>query len=235
MMKPKYRYTYRLTRQSDQAFYIGSRSAASCPPEEDFGTHYFTSGDLQEEFRANPEQFTWTILSEDYANNVSMLEDEARLILKSWDEPGRMNRTAHPLVFEMDAVWREKHAEANRRKAQDPKWRKKNAEAGRRNAQDPEWRRKNAEAMRRLAQDPEWRKNAAKAGRRRAQDPVWRKNTAEGTRRRSQNPVWRESLTAALRKNWQDPEYRKMMSKAFTKREARKRAARQANENTLCV
>ena len=218
MMKPKYRYTYRLTRQSDQAFYIGSRSAASCPPEEDFGTHYFTSGDLQEEFRANPEQFTWTILSEDYANNVSMLEDEARLILKSWDEPGRMNRSAHPLVFERGAVWRENVTEANRRKAQ-----------------DPEWRRKNAEAMRRLAQDPEWRKNAAKAGRRRAQDPVWRKNTAEGTRRRSQNPVWRESLTAALRKNWQDPEYRKMMSKAFTKREARKRAARQANENTLCV
>jgi len=43
-MKEKYRYTYRLTRLRDAAFYIGSRSAATCPPEEDFGTHYFIIG-----------------------------------------------------------------------------------------------------------------------------------------------------------------------------------------------
>jgi len=117
-VKIKYRYTYRLTRLRDSAFYTGSRSAATCPPEEDFGTHYFTSGVLEKEFRANPEQFTWKIHSEDYADDVSMKEDEQRLIRESWDEPGRMNRSAWPVVFEIDEEWLEK----NRLKAKDPVW-----------------------------------------------------------------------------------------------------------------
>ena len=160
-MKIKYRYTYRLTRLSDAAFYIGSRSAATCPPEEDFGTHYFTSGVLEKEFRANPEQFTWVIHSEDYADDVAMLEDERRLIQESWDEPGRMNRSAWPLVFEMDEEWRENHGEGMRKRSQNPEWQKNVAESNRRSAQNPEHQKNRAEANRRNAKDPVWMEKMA--------------------------------------------------------------------------
>lgn len=237
-MKEKYRYTYRLTRLSDGAFYTGSRSAATCPPEEDFGTHYFTSGVLEKEFRANPEQFTWVIHSEDYADDVAMLEDEQRLIQESWDEPGRMNRSAWPIVFEMDEEWREKMhdlyqspewlkktTEGAKRRSLNPEWRKKNAEGAKRRALDPEWRKKNAENpynFSRMAQDPEWLEKNAERCRQMAQDPEWRKKNAESAKRRALDPVWQEKNAAKNRKKWKDPEWRKMMSEALTKGRARK-------------
>jgi len=228
-MKIKYRYTYRLTRPSDGAFYTGSRSAATCPPEEDFGTHYFTSGVLEKEFRANPEQFTWKIHSEDYADDVAMQEDEQRLILESWDEPGRMNRSAYPVVFEMDEEWREKNAEAAKKRALSPEYREKCKEAARRSAQNPEHQKNRAEAATKRALSPEGRAHMIAANLK-SRAPAVRKKMSEAATKR-------EARKRAARLNGTEAEVdrmtRKKQSEAGTKRRARQRAARLANEDTL--
>ena len=252
-MKEKYRYTYRLTRLSDGAFYTGSRSAATCPPEEDFGTHYFTSGVLEKEFRANPEQFTWVIHSEDYADDVAMLEDEQRLIQESWDEPGRMNRSAWPIVFEMDEEWREKMHDLY----QSPEWLKKTTEGAKRRSLNPEWQKNNAAAQQKRWKDPEYRKMKSEAltkGRARKwqQDPEYRKMMLKTlAKARAQSLLVRQERAAA-RLNGTETEVdrmarkkrseaarnptaltRKKMSEAAKKRGARERAARLANEDAL--
>jgi len=219
----KYRYTYRLTRPSDGAFYIGSRSAATCPPEEDFGTHYFTSGVLKKEFRANPEQFTWVIHSEDYADDVAMLEDEQRLILESWDEPGRMNRSAYPVVFEMDEEWLE-----NLARAQNTKWRENVAKGTKKRALSPEGRAQ-MEAARLKAQAPAARKKMSESRLRNLQDPAYRKRMAEIYN----SPEYRKKMAEGGRKRSQDPVWLENVTKAAKKRGARQRAARLANEDAL--
>jgi hypothetical protein len=68
-------YTYLLTRLSDGMKYHGLRTANTCEPEDDFGKVYFSSGVMAEEFRANPEGFTW-ILTEHGTKEEARLEEE---------------------------------------------------------------------------------------------------------------------------------------------------------------
>jgi hypothetical protein len=64
---------------------------------------------------------------------------------------------------------------------------------------------------------------------------VWQEKNAAANLKMWKDPEYRKKMAASNRKRWKDkdPEQRKMVLETLAKGSARKRAARQANENTL--
>jgi group I intron endonuclease len=101
---------------------------------------------------------------------------------------------------------RERHLQAVRRLAADPKWRANNAANAKKLAADPGWKRAHAEGVRRRVANPEWRATNAETNRQLSQDPDWQAAHAEGVRKRTSDPTWATDHAEKLRRLHTDPE-----------------------------
>lgn len=87
-------YGYFLTRKSDNMKYVGVRYGnvkKNLTPAEDFGKVYFTSGRLEKDFKANPENYTFKI-KRVFSDISEMFEWERKIALRIYKRPDWANQ-----------------------------------------------------------------------------------------------------------------------------------------------
>ena len=93
-MKP---YTYYLRNTKTNQKYYGLRYGNTVSADEDFGIHYFSSGDLKHEFRQNPEIFEWRIREHETTELARAYED--KILRKVVNKPGWVNHHVSGIIM----------------------------------------------------------------------------------------------------------------------------------------
>ena len=93
-MKP---YTYYLRNTKTNQKYYGLRYGNTVSADEDFGIHYFSSGDLKHEFRQNPEIFEWRIMEHETTELARAYED--KILRKVVNKPGWVNHHVSGIIM----------------------------------------------------------------------------------------------------------------------------------------
>lgn len=89
-----YPYGYFLVRKSDGMKYVGIRYANvkyNLTPSEDFGKVYFTSGRMEKQFKANPEDFEFKI-KHTFDSISELFEWERKIALRIYKRPDWANQ-----------------------------------------------------------------------------------------------------------------------------------------------
>ena len=232
-------YTYWIQNIATGIKYVGLRYANvnkhNRTPLEDFGIHYFTSGKLKKDFKANPNSFKTKLLFT-YDSIEEATAHELELTKKIFRDNRYANNRSYPQLFATPEI-RRKISE-NRKKALTPELRKKISKALKGKKLPEETKRKISEALKGRKPSEEQKrkiseglkgKKKSEAAKKKMSEASKGKKKSEAARRnmsKKKSEETKRKMSEALKGKKRKPfteETKRNMSEAQKARQARKR------------
>ena len=215
-------YTYWIQNIATGIKYVGLRyanvSKDKRTPLQDFGIHYFTSGKLEKDFKANPNNFRTKLLFT-YDSIEESIAHELELTKKIFRDNRYANNRSYPQLFATPEI-RRKISE-NRKKALTPELRKKISEALKGRKPSEEQKRKISEGLKGKKKSEAAKKKMSEASKGKKKSEAARRNMSKKKSEETKRKM-SEALKGKKRKPFTE-ETKRNMSEAQKARQARKR------------